>query len=146
MNRNSAKYWIDYLDLVPHPEGGYFKEVFRSSEFIEQDSLPNRYIGKRCLYTSIYYLLEKDNISKLHRLKSDEIWVYIYGCSAKLTVTEQDRTKNYYLGLNLDIGEKPQILMPADTPFSVELVDKSSFGLYSCLVIPGFEYQDWQLL
>ena len=74
-----AKYYIDKLKLIPHPEGGYYKEIYRSGEFISIKGLPKRYNSKRVFSTSIYFLLEGKQISRFHRLKSDEVWHFYDG-------------------------------------------------------------------
>ena len=60
---HSANYWIDKLNLTKHPEGGYFKEIYRSAESVIGDALPQRFGGARSFGTSIYFLL-KSNIQK----------------------------------------------------------------------------------
>ena len=75
-----AEYWIEKLKLLPHPEGGYYKETYRSEEIINRDHLSQRFKGQRNISTSIYYLLQSGQISKLHRIKSDEIWHFYDGC------------------------------------------------------------------
>ena len=79
---SSAKYWIEKLNFEKHPEGGWFKEVYRSEEVIPKKSLPEYFPGSRNISTSIYYLLEGDDFSAFHRIKSDEIWHYYEGNSA----------------------------------------------------------------
>ena len=71
---HSAEFWIQHLDLKPHPEGGFYKEVYRSGIEMGKDVMPFVFSGTRRLATSIYYLLRSGEISKLHRLKSDELW------------------------------------------------------------------------
>ncbi|MEZ5198660.1 MAG: cupin domain-containing protein [Bacteroidales bacterium] len=75
----NAQNWIDHLKLQKHPEGGYFREVYRSQEFMHKKGLPNRYNSFRNFSTSIYFLLESNDISAFHRLKSDEIWHFYEG-------------------------------------------------------------------
>ncbi|HET54285.1 MAG TPA: hypothetical protein ENN33_03600, partial [Ignavibacteria bacterium] len=65
---------VKRLDLQPHPEGGYFKEVYRSNELIKAEGLPERYSSERCFGTSIYYMLEGEQFSAFHKLQSDETW------------------------------------------------------------------------
>jgi len=72
----NAKYWIKKLNLIPHPEGGYFKEIYRAQEHIQE--LPG-FIGKRNISTAIYYLLEQGDFSCFHRIKSDELWHHYEG-------------------------------------------------------------------
>ncbi|MEJ2616754.1 MAG: cupin domain-containing protein, partial [Ignavibacteriaceae bacterium] len=76
---SKAKYYINKLKLIPHPEGGYYKEIYRSGEYISTEGLPKRYKSKRVFSTSIYFLLEGKQISRFHRLKSDEVWHFYDG-------------------------------------------------------------------
>jgi len=78
----TAKYWIGKLQLHKHPEGGWFREIYRADEMIPKNSLPEYFTGERNVSTSIYYLLEGKDISTFHRIKSDEIWHYYAGNSA----------------------------------------------------------------
>ncbi|OQX73177.1 MAG: hypothetical protein B6D61_12830 [Bacteroidetes bacterium 4484_249] len=63
---NTAKYWIDKLNLKKHPEGGYFREIYRSNEFINKKNLPDRYSSFRSFSTSIYFLLKSSEFSAFH--------------------------------------------------------------------------------
>jgi predicted cupin superfamily sugar epimerase len=75
---------IERLDLVRHPEGGWYRETYRSGEMIPANGLPERFNGDRSFCTAIYFLLGKNDVSALHRIKSDEMWHYYAG--APLTV------------------------------------------------------------
>lgn len=70
---DKAIYWVQHLDLKPHPEGGFFKETYRSS--IEEEF--SGFSAKRNLSTGIYFLLENGNFSAFHRIKSDEMWHFM---------------------------------------------------------------------
>jgi predicted cupin superfamily sugar epimerase len=70
---------IEFYQLLPHPEGGYYKEIYRSTEMIKANALPERFGGDRSLSTAIYFLLEKGNLSAFHRIKSDECWHFYLG-------------------------------------------------------------------
>jgi uncharacterized protein len=141
-----AKYLIDKLQLVPHPEGGYFREIFRSGEIIEKSGLPARYNGNHSYYTSIYFLLEGEQISKFHRLRSDEIWHFYEGCPVKVyQINEMGELTEFLLGNKPDENTVYQALLRKNIWFGAELVDKDSFALIGCTVSPGFEYQDFEL-
>ncbi len=71
---NSAKFWVDYLGLEPHPEGGFYRQTYIASESISEPHLPRRYKGQRNFSTAIYFLLEHPDFSAFHRLGSDEVW------------------------------------------------------------------------
>jgi uncharacterized protein len=133
---NTAKYFIQQLNLQTHIEGGYYKEFYRSS----------LKTGDRSLSTTIYFLLEKEQISHFHQLTADEIWFFHHG--AALIVHCIDAEGNLWehrLGMNLESGEQPQLLIPAGTIFASEMSDKNSFALVSCMVSPGFEFEDFKL-
>lgn len=140
---NTAQHWIQQLDLQPHPEGGYFREVYRSDEQI--DGLV-RYEGPRCASTSIYFLLEGQQTSRFHRLASDEIWHFYAGSAANIHIIAPDGTLTIKpIGLSLEQGQAPQQLIPRDHWFAAEVFDKESFILVGCTVAPGFEFQDFEL-
>lgn len=82
-----AKYYIQKLQLEKHPEGGYFREIYRSGEMISIDASKKNL--KRNVSTSIYFLLEGSQISKFHRLKSDELWHFYDGSSVKVYVIDE---------------------------------------------------------
>ncbi len=145
MNKTAQKY-IANLDLTPHPEGGYFKEVYRSGEIIEAEHLPMRYSKKRNFSTSIYFLLEGNQVSKFHRLKSDEIWHFYDGSPIKIfIITQNGNLQEKILGRNLENGELPQLVIEKGNWFGAKVTDKKSFSLIGCTVSPGFDFNDFEL-
>ena len=146
MKNYNLNYYIEKLGLLPHPEGGYYKQTFHSTETTSDQELSVSFEGKRKLYTSIYFLLTSNNISHFHRLKSDELW-YFHGGSS-LTIHIIDEQGNYMekkLGLDLDNGEVPQVLVPKNCIFGSSCSDEDSFSLVGCMVSPGFEFTDFEL-
>lgn len=139
---NQADY-VRRLGLQPHPEGGWYKETYHSDD---------RYFalesgGQRYRYTSILFLLTADNPSHFHRLNHDELWFYHAGDSVTVHCIAPDgQTQAVRLGLDLDHGEVPQFRVPAGTIFASEVTQPAGFGLVSCVVAPGFDYQDFELL
>jgi len=141
---NSARNYIRNLNLALHPEGGYYKEVFRSPEYCRK--LPGRYNGRRNLLTSIYYLLEGHQFSTFHRLNSDEIWNFYDGCSLMLYIlTKKDGLITIRLGRDLGKNEKLQLVVSRDQWFAAQPVERSGFSLVGCTVAPGFEFEDFEL-
>ncbi len=136
------KYFIEKLNLLPHPEGGFYRQICQSDETI---SFP-RYDGQRLLWTSIYFLLRDGEVSHLHRLKSDELW-YFHGGSALsiYIIDEQNNLQVRRLGLNVDNGEEPQILVPRGTIFGSKM-NNPGFSLVGCMVAPGFDFHDFELI
>lgn len=142
----SAKYWIEHLDLKPHPEGGYYRETHRSNESIPEDALPKRFGGKRSFSTAIYFLLEGGAFSALHRIHSDELWHFYDG--APLTVViidEEGKRSNLVLGRNVDNGERLQVTVPAGVWFGAHCNDEAGYSLVGCTVSPGFDFNDFEM-
>lgn len=143
---SSAKYWIEKLNLEKHPEGGWFKEVYRSEEVIPKEALPDYFSGSRNISTSIYYLLEGDNFSAFHRIKSDEIWHYYAGTSALEIVSIKDgRLKKQLIGTNPEENQVLQYVVPKNTWFASRLFSKSGYALVGCTVSPGFHFEDFTM-
>lgn len=139
----TPEYFIEKLQLAPHVEGGYYREIYNdtSNRIGIED-----YDGKRSLSTTIYYLLKLGQVSKFHKLKSNEIWFYHYG--SPLTIHMIDTEGKYskvVLGLNIEKGELPQLIVPANTIFGAEVVEGGTFTLVSCMVSPGFDFKDFQM-
>jgi uncharacterized protein len=142
----NAEYWIQNLNLIPHPEGGFFREIYRSNLEIDQKFLPYGIKGSRRLCTSIYYLLRSKDISKLHRLKSDELWYYHYGSTLKIVMIDQEGNKHTkFLGANAEKSEHLQIEIPAGTIFGALITEEESYCLVSCVVSPGFDFNDFEI-
>lgn len=143
---NKAKYYIEKLNLIAHPEGGYFKEVYRADEIIQTEHLPDRYTSKRNFSTSIYFLLEGEQISKFHKLKSDEIWHFYDGSPINIFLLSSDgNLKDSILGKNLDKNESLQIVIKKGNWFGAKVIEKNSFSLIGCTVSPGFDFEDFEL-
>ena len=141
-----VKYYIEKLGLKEHPEGGYFKEIYRSDEITKKENLPARFNGNRNFSTSIYFLLDEENISSFHKLNSDEIWHFYDGSAIKIcTLKNNGELSVNVLGKNLDDGESLQVMIKKNSWFCVEVVNKESFGLVGCTVAPGFDFEDFTL-
>jgi predicted cupin superfamily sugar epimerase len=81
---------IQQFSLQPHPEGGWYKETYRSSELILASALPERFTGSRVFSTAIYFLLEQHNFSAFHRIKSDECWHFYCGDPLQIFILTSD--------------------------------------------------------
>ena len=144
--RYKADYWIEKLDLQRHPEGGFYKEVYRSNEVIDEESLPERFRGTRCLSTSIYFLLKGDEFSAFHRIKSDEVWHFHAGTGLTLYIIEKSGDLSVLkLGSDFEKNEQFQITIPKESWFAAKVVSKKSFTLVGCTVAPGFDFSDFEL-
>ena len=91
--------------------------------------------------------MESSDISKFHRLKSDELWYYHKGSPLTIYIIDNRGILNYYkLGLNIDGDEYPQFIVPKGSIFGAKINDLNSFSLIGCAVFPGFEFEDFELL
>ncbi len=139
----SAKYWIDRLSMLPHPDGGYFKETYRSTDIIGQDRLADRYHGPRAAGTGIYYLLNEGAVNYLHRLKSDEMWHFYEGGPLLLhLIRPSGEFQQIRLGANPEAGEVFQAVVERDCWFGATLVQPEGYALVGCTVAPGFDFAD----
>jgi predicted cupin superfamily sugar epimerase len=135
---------IHQYNLLPHPEGGYFKETYRSKESIPTSGLPSRFPGERTFSTAIYFLLLKDLFSAFHRIKSDECWHFYEGDSLKVHVLHLNGSYELIqLGRNREQGEVYQAIVPAGAWFASETTGEYSF--VGCSVAPGFDFADFEL-
>lgn len=134
--------YIEKLNLTPHPEGGWYRQVYHSAKtHYDATSLASRYE-----YTSIYFILDGGSPSHLHRLLHDELWYFHDGSSIVVHCFYPDGTyEAVHLGRDIERGEQLQFRVPAGTIFGSEVLDASSFGLVSCAVAPGFDYHDFEL-
>lgn len=133
------------LDLAPHPEGGWFRETWRSPHHL----YPDGYDGPRDAATAILFLLHPGERSRWHMVRSDELWLW-HGPGA-LTLwlggsgsDPDDTPTELVLGADLAAGQQPQLLVPggcwqAAAPAGNEAV------LVSCVVSPGFDFADFRL-
>jgi predicted cupin superfamily sugar epimerase len=138
---------IRTLGLAPHPEGGWFREVFRSRERVPRAGLPERFPGARSLATSILYLLAAGERSSFHRLRADELWCHHAGGAMHLHLLARDargsRTKR---ASRLVVGgDTPQVAVAHGTWFAAEPEPGAAFALVGCIVSPGFEFADFEL-
>lgn len=142
----SAAYWIETLHLLPHPEGGYYREVYRSPELIPRAGLPHRYTGARNLSTSIYFLLDHQNPSRLHRLKTDEVWHFYYGSPITLHLLEPaGGYRPIRLGPDAEPGGQFQAVVSAGCWFGAAIEAQDAYALAGCTLGPGFDFADFEL-
>jgi predicted cupin superfamily sugar epimerase len=128
---------IAALDLKPHPEGGYYRETYRSDKVAGE--------LRRALSTAIYYLLVADTFSELHRLTADEIFHFYLGDTVEmLQLFEDGQAKIVKLGQNLAAGEQLQVVLPAGVWFGSRLVAGGTYALMGTTVAPGFDFADYE--
>lgn len=140
---NQAQELIETLGLARHPEGGWYREVYRSEEYLGVASLPSRFDSPHSIATSIYYLLESGDLSAFHRIKSDETWHFYLGSPVNLYILLEDGTlQKVLLGDNPGAGHVFQYTVPHGKWFGTEVAVPGSFALMGCTVSPGFGFSD----
>jgi hypothetical protein len=139
------------LALTPHPrEGGWFVRTYESGERIAPEAFPARsgaarYPTPRHTATAIYYLLEPDTFSEMHRLKSDEIFHFYAGDAVEmLQLTAPGIGRIVRIGSDLAAGERPQVVVPRGVWQGSRLVAGGQWALIGCTVSPGFEFEDYE--
>ena len=141
----TAQDLIKLYDLKPHPEGGYFRETYRSAGKIAKAALPKNFAGDCAFSTAIYYLLRQGEQSKLHRLKTDEIFHFYLGAPLIIVQIFPDRVEKIRLGPNVAAGETVQHIVPAGCWFGGYPEPGSQFCFVGCTVAPGFEFADFEV-
>ncbi|MCF8214000.1 MAG: cupin domain-containing protein [Chitinophagaceae bacterium] len=146
-NENKIQALINHYNLLPHPEGGFFRQTYAASEQIAKEALPERFEGSRSFSTAIYFLLPTGSFSAFHRIKSDEVWHFYEGCPLNIHVIHPNGQYDCMkLGDNMTNGESYQLVVPANTWFASEPIgDPGSFALVGCTVAPGFDFADFEL-
>ena len=141
---NNAQYYIDKLQLLKHPEGGWFRENYRSDEIIKHSCLDSRFSGDRSISTSIYFLLEKGEFSAFHKIKSDETWHFHDGFTLEIySISPEGELKTQKLGLDITDGELPQITIPQGYYFAAK--PQGNYTFVGCTVAPGFDFDDFEM-
>lgn len=131
---------ISTLNLIPHPEGGYYGEVYRSTRQV--DPQDNR--GSRSAITTIYFLLIQDAISRWHRVGSDEIWHFYEGQPLDLWMLSPELDKvSHQQVAPVDAIRRPVATVPAG--YWQAARSTGSYTLVGCTVGPGFDFRDFTL-
>lgn len=137
---------VEQLGLIPHPEGGFYKETYRSKHLIPVQSLSG-FSGDRSFCTSIYFLLTSDNFSAFHRIKQDEIWHFYKGSPLYVHVIYPDgQYVRHTVGMNFEAGELPQLTVPAGCWFASSVKEGGIYSFVGCTVAPGFDFDDFELV
>ncbi len=136
---------IARLGLEAHPEGGWFRETYRSGEILSVGALPSRFGAPHCFATSIYFLLRGGEFSALHRIKADEVWHFHAGSPLTVHSIAPDGTLS-----QVTLGEQAgcfQTVVPAGHWFGATMDDDraEAFVLVGCTVAPGFLFEDFEL-
>ena len=143
---SKAEQLIKLYDLQPHPEGGWYKQTYKSNEFIPGNALPKRFNDDRVFSTAIYFLLEQGNFSAFHKIKSDECWHFYSGDALHIYIIDQSgQLKIVTLGNDPGKGQIFQYVVPANCWFASRPARDSKYCLVGCTVAPGFEFDDFEL-
>jgi len=129
------------LGLTPHPEGGYFRELFRAGDTVQ----PSDARGPRPALTTIYFLLAGTAVSRWHRVQSHEVWHYYEGAALELlTIPGHDLRLERTIVGPYGTGQAPVHCVPAG--WWQAACSLGAYTLVGCTVGPGFEYSDFELL
>jgi uncharacterized protein len=146
MAKHSAAAWIKHLQLTNHIEGGSFKEIYRSQVTFSKGQLPSTFHGNRSACTHIYFLLQKDQFSAFHRIKSDELWHFYDGDPLIVyEIDEQGNLQEHVLGKDVLSGQQLFCVIHAGNWFASRLVHEGDYALAGCTVSPGFDFADFEL-
>lgn len=141
----SARDFIESLQLQPHPEGGYYRELYRSEKSLPATDFGIKGEGDRSFFTSIYFLLEKGNVSHFHKIQSDESWYFHAGGGIKLYELLPDgRGRSVLIGDSTESEGMFQYNVKAGNWFAAEVIH-GDFCLLGCAVAPGFDFRDFEL-
>ena len=134
-----AQHLIERLSLQPHPEGGYYREVYRSELQVHSDA-----VGElRSAATDIYFLLSAGQVSRWHRVVHDELWNYYAGDPLTLHQFNPGFSQHSCRQLDPQIGQYKQVV-PAGYWQAAE--SSGDYTLVGCTVTPGFDFADFRML
>ncbi len=122
--------------LEAHPEGGWFSECYTSAE--DRD--------KRSFAGSIYFLLVGDELSHFHQIDCEEIWYHHEGCAVRITSITDGKIEEFYLGQNIEKGERAMVFISKGAIFAAENLDKDGYCFMSCMTAPKFTYEGFRLV
>ena len=141
---NKTELIIKKLNLNPHPEGGYYRETYRSKDIIPGNNPEAKYKGDRNISTCIYYLLTAETFSSFHRIRQDEIWHFYDGNAICLHMISPTGDYSHVLiGTDIENNQIPQFVVPAGYWFAAKV--ETDYALVGCTVSPGFDFSDFEL-
>ena len=142
----TAQQLITKFDLTEHPEGGFYKETYRSNGIIHNTNLSDNFIGDRNYSTCIYFLLTTEKFSAFHKINQDEIWHFYKGATLQLHMISPDGAYSFvHIGNKIEDNEIPQFIVPAGYWFAAEVLSPNSYSFVGCTVAPGFDFNDFVL-
>jgi uncharacterized protein len=137
---------IDKLQLQPHPEGGFYRETWRSNLCLPQSILPAEYTGDRSAGTSILFLLPTSHFSRWHRVRSAELWFHQAGDPLELVIAE---TLDGNLQTTIQLGRDhtfQAVVPPNYWQKAAPIPGIAGYALVACVVVPGFDFADFELI
>lgn len=141
-----AAYWTTKLGLAKHVEGGSYHQTYKADLIIPQTALSPAHHGHRHASTAIYFLLEQNEFSALHRIASDEVWHFYYGDALIIyEIDTNDVYTEHLLGNNPEKGEQFQCVIKAGSWFGAKVRTGGAYSLVGCTVAPGFDFADFEL-
>lgn len=145
---NESDQIIEKLEMKPlEAEGGYFVQKYKSNTNFNVIK-KNGELGERVASTAIYYLLKNNQISALHRLRSDEIWHYYGGDPITLVMLSEYGAREILVGPDILNNQVPQYVVMRETWFGAYIKAENTqkgYSLIGCTVSPGFEFEDFEL-
>ena len=153
MKKYTAQYFVETLDMQRHPEGGWYKETYRSDEQVKAEGLPESFTGARSFSTGIYFLLQYPRFSAFHRIKSDEMWHFYAGAALNVYIIDLEGEFSVIrLGADAEQGERFQAVVRAGCWFASQPAfddtqegHENLFSLVGCTVSPGFDFEDFEM-
>jgi uncharacterized protein len=135
---------IDKLELQPHPEGGFYRETWRSNLCLPQSILPAEYTGDRSAGTAILFLLPTDHFSRWHRVRSAELWFHQAGDPLELVMAEtlDGATQIIHLGRDYTFQA---VVPPNRWQKAKPIAGAAGYALVACVVVPGFDFADFEM-
>ena len=142
----TAQTYVQALHMQAHPEGGFYRESYRSPQLMDVTRAEDGAVVHRNVCTGIYFLLEQGNFSAFHQIRSDEMWHFYAGHALEvLEITPAGELRCTRLGPNVLLGEVFQHVVPAQTWFASRVAGGGTFALVGCTVAPGFDFADFCL-
>lgn len=137
---------IQHFAMVAHPEGGFYRQSYRSAGSIEAAALPPAYVGARCFSTAIVFLLRGGEYSHLHRILQDEVWHFYLGQPLRLVMLSPEGVfSEVVLGQDILHGQHLQFVVPGGYWFGGTPLSAEGFSFVGCTVAPGFDFADFEL-
>lgn len=137
---------IHQFELTEHPEGGYYKETYRSKTLIPNSILGTSFEGARNYATGIYFLLTSEKFSAFHKINQDEMWHFYGGNTLRLHLISPEGNYSFVnIGNDIAKREAPQFVVPAGYWFAGEVLQKNAYAFTGCTVAPGFDFRDFVL-